>query len=149
MNTTMSLGLLDSIILPFVYVLFAGFLIGCGSLAWTARICWEFEVRGRLELHGVSITCEACRGTCQGQWYMGRTSPLVKLVRIKIRHCWFWPHGVQEYLKGRCRWAHVSLSSVAKHVSPAHFISYFFIGPASYNYGKLLFLVIILTSSFF
>lgn len=103
------------------------FRIGCWWVAWTARICWEFEVRVGLELHGVSIACEACRGTCQGSRSMGRTAPMVKLVRIKVRHWRLWPRRVQEYPKGWCGWAHVDLSSVAKHVSIARFLSLFFL----------------------
>ena len=102
------------------------FRIGCWWVAWTDRICWEFEVRVGLELHGVSIACEACRGTCQGSRSMGRPAPMVKLVRIKVRYWRVWPRRVQEYPKGWRGWAHVDLSSFAKHVSIAHFLSSFF-----------------------
>lgn len=102
--------------LPLVPYLFASFP-GCEQVAWTVRISSAFQVRDGLELHGVFITCEACRGRRQGQWHMGCPSSLAELVRRKVRHCWFWPTRVQEYPKGRGWWAHADLPDDAKHVS--------------------------------
>jgi hypothetical protein len=83
----MSLGLFDYMTAPCSFLIcWFGFFPGCKQVAWTARIPSTSKVRDGLELHGVSITCETSGGTSQGQRRVGCTAPVVKLVRIKVRH---------------------------------------------------------------